>query len=452
MGDVLVKELLARTGRRGCQGAATFRRRINPGDQPGPSQIAFDARYIGSEPTGIGQVCLQLLTDLARLELGPGLKILINRQTDLPPELWSRDNLEFWEAPWDPRGLANQLFLPRLLKRLQVRVLHSVDCFCPLAARRVSHLVTVHDLIPLHFPDLKSKKARLLPLWKTWLKLQCARAKRIITVSRQSREDLIRMLNVAPDKVQVLYNPVRRWSEVQPVSQFRRRWGLRGPVASYVGRHEPYKNLVPLVRAAALVLEHFWHSDFRLVVAGRPDPRYPQAREEVRRLGLANHVLFTGYLDDASLGALYQTSAVFVFPSQYEGFGLPPVEAMGFGTPVVSGRYPAAREVLGKAALFVDAQDPRAIATGILRVLKDPDAAHRLRTAGRQRAARYCSGLAARQHLEMYQAILRTSDSVPPTRERFQPPHSYLFHEASQPPPAVAGHEEALVSSRLLLE
>jgi glycosyltransferase involved in cell wall biosynthesis len=394
------------------------RRPVQVVSRPGDAAIAFDARYATAEPTGIGQVCLQLLTGLAALEDRPALTVLVNRQTTLPEELWQQEGLVFREAPWDPRGLANQLLLPRLLKRLGTRVLHSVDCFCPLAARRVRHVVTVHDLIPMVCPDLKSTKARLLPLWRAWLRLQCARAGQVLTVSRHSRAELVRLLGVPPAKVRVLHNPVRRWTAVETVEQFRQRWGLRGPVVSYVGRREPYKNLIALVRALGVVLGRARGGDLRLVVAGSPDARYPEALEEARRLGIADRVLFTGYLGDASLGALYQTSDVFVFPSLHEGFGLPPVEAMGFGTPVVCGRYAAAREVLGRAALYVDARDPRSIAGGILRVLKDPALAGRLRAAGAERAARYDAQEAARRHLEVYEGLLPGGPAAPRPRCR----------------------------------
>src|SRR5439155_18789812 len=115
------------------------------------------------------------------------------------------------------------------------------------------------------------------------------------------------------------------------------RFGLRGRIISYVGRQEPYKNIVALVQATALVLRTKAGQDVQLVIAGNSDARYPEAWQEVRRWALQNRVRFTGYLPEAALGALYRASAVFVFPSLYEGFGMPPLEAMRFGTPVVAG-------------------------------------------------------------------------------------------------------------------
>lgn len=376
-----------------------------------PSPLAFDARYITAEPSGMGQMGRELLRGLAGLDEFLALTVLVNEQTELPTDLWECDRLQFCHAPWNPRSPMNQLLLPRLLRQRQIQVLHSIDCFGPVAARGVALITTLHDVIPLVLPPgpVRGWKSRLLPFWKTWLRVQCARARRVVTVSHHSADDITRLLGVAPDKVRVIYNPVREWARAEPTTRFRQRLGLRGPVISYVGRQEPYKNVVALVRALRIVLDTLPNGQMRLVVAGSPDPRYPEVRQEADRLGLGEQVLFTGYLSDESLGALYQTSDVFVFPSLYEGFGLPPVEAMRFGTPVVAGGRTAAPEVLGDAALLVDPESPQAIAGGILGVLRDPALASRLRQAGKRQAARYSAHQAAWQYGQLYQEVLSDS-------------------------------------------
>jgi glycosyltransferase involved in cell wall biosynthesis len=371
--------------------------------------LAYDARYVTAEASGIGQMGLELLRGLAHLEDGFALKVLVNDQTHLPAELWDRDNLLFCQAPWDPRGLANQLLLPRLLRRLRVKVLHSVDCFQPLAAPGVAQVVNMHDVIPLVCRKelARSRKGRWPLAWKAWLKLQCARARRVVTVSNHSAADLVRLLRLDTRKVHVIYNPVREWSAVESAAELRRRFDLPGRVISTVGRQDPYKNLVTLVRAMRLVSDALGDPALRLVVAGSPNTLYPEARQEVSRLGLEGQVRFTGYLPDPSLGALYQVSDLFVFPSLYEGFGLPPVEAMRFGVPVVAGRRAALPEVLGDAAFFVDPQSPQALANGILKILNDPALAWRLRAAGAERSARYSHRKAASQYRQLYDELLR---------------------------------------------
>src|SRR5262249_18128400 len=148
-------------------------------------------------------------------------------------------------------------------------------------------------------------------LWKAWLNLQCSRAARVVTVSNHSAADIARLLRIDDGKLRVIYNPIRDWTEVEPVRRFRQRFGLGGRVVSYVGRQDPYKNLVPPVRALPRVLRALPEETLRLVVAGSEDTRYPKARAEAVRLGVQDRVVFTGYLPDDSLGALYQTSDVF---------------------------------------------------------------------------------------------------------------------------------------------
>jgi len=382
--------------------------------------LGYDARYIASQPCGIGQMCLELLHGLAELVDCPRLLVLVNRQTRLPDELWEHEKLVFCEAPGNPRGLGSQLLLPGLLKRRQVRVFHSVDCFNPVAVRGITLLVNIHDLIPLACRQqlTQSKKVRILPLWKSWLRWQCACAAKIVTVSRHSASDLVRRLHLDPAKIEVIYNPIREWQTVEPVGDFRRQFGLHGRIISYVGRQEPYKNVAALVRAVASVRQQMPGENLQLVIAGNFDARYPQTWDEVVRLSLQKHVVFTGYLAEASLGALYQASDVFVFPSLYEGFGMPPLEAMRFGAPVVAGNRTAPPEVLGDAALLVDPADPSAIAAAVLAVLKDSELATRLRQAGVQQVARYSRRRAAEQYLRLYQELL--TQSTPMGRSRLK--------------------------------
>jgi glycosyltransferase involved in cell wall biosynthesis len=381
-----------------------------PAERPGPAaaSVAFDARYVGPEPCGIGQMAVELLRGLAELGDGPRLTVLVNDQTWLPPDLWDNDRLSFCRAPWGPRGLANQLFLPGLLRRLGAQVLHSVDCFLPLATRGVRHLVNVHDLIPLVCPDKlnRCRKVRWLFVWKAWLRLQCARAGRVVTVSRHSAADLARLLGLDERKLSVVYNPVRAWPTVEQAAELRRRLGLPGRVISAVGRQEPYKNLTALVRAFRLVADALADPLLRLVVAGSPSGLSPEIAQEARRLGLEGRVVLPGYLPEAALGGLYQVSDLFVFPSLYEGFGLPPLEAMRFGAPVVAVRRSALPEVLGDAAHYADGEGPPELAAAMLEVLRDPLLAGRLQRAGPRRAARYSRARAAARYRDLYAELL----------------------------------------------
>jgi glycosyltransferase involved in cell wall biosynthesis len=381
------------------------------GVQRGPApatKIAYDARYATAEPTGIGQVCVELLRGLAELPGCPPLTVLVDRTTRLPDDLWAREPLRVCQVPFGPYGPANQFGLPRLLWRRGVRLLHGIDGHNPLVAPGVRLVVNVHDLIPLacapHAP--RSRKARFRRAWRLWLKWQCARAARVVCGSRHAAGDVVRWLGVDPAKVTVIPNPVREWAATEPPERLRRRLGLRGRVVAYVGRQEPYKNVTALVRAVPHLNRLLGDERVQFVLAGRLDDRYPEARAEADRLGLAGQVVFPGYLDEAALGALYRLSAAFVFPSLYEGFGMPPLEAMRFGTPVVAGRHACLPEVLGDAALYTDTTDPLALARAIAAVLQDPDLAGRLRAAGLRQVRQFSRRRAARAYLRLYEDVL----------------------------------------------
>lgn len=373
----------------------------------GRAELAYDARYLTAEPTGIGRLCGEILQGFAQLTDGPRLQVLIAPETVVPPTLTHASHLEWCLVPWQPYSLRDQFSLAPWLRQRGVRLLHSVDAFHPLWHQGLRGVITIHDTIPFscaHLPT-QSKKTRFRLLWKAWLQWQCARAQAVVTVSQHSAHDIARLLHVPVQKIHVIYNPVRAWGAIEPPAAFRQRLGLTGTVLAYVGRRDPYKNVLGLVRAMAL-LKHMYPEPVQLVIAGPHDPRYPEAYTEVRRLQLTDTVVFPGYLDDASLGALYHVSDVFVFPSLYEGFGLPPLEAMSCGTPVVASNRTALPEILGDAALLVDPEDPQALAAGILRVLTDPTLAQQLRRAGYARAALFSASQAAAQYAALYERLL----------------------------------------------
>jgi glycosyltransferase involved in cell wall biosynthesis len=333
--------------------------------------------------------------------------VLVNPEVELPPEIRKAKHLKRVPAPWDPHGAVNQKNLPPLLKKLGARLLHSLDVFGPIVARNVAHVITIHDLIPITCSDKlqQSKKTRFLPLWKAWLKLQAARASCVVAVSRHAANDVASLLRVPSSKIRVVYNPVREWGRVEAPETFRRRMKIEGRILSCVGRQDPYKNVAVIVRALPEIQRRL-REPLKLVIAGPTDPRYLDAKQDVDRYGLSDRVLFTGWLCDADLGALYQASDVFVFPSLYEGFGIPPLEAMRFGTPVVASDRTSIPEVLGDAAILVNPESPSAIAEGVARVLKDPELAARLRAAGPKRAAEFSAERAAKGYLAVYREVL----------------------------------------------
>jgi glycosyltransferase involved in cell wall biosynthesis len=367
-------------------------------------RIGIDARYASSPVDGIGRYTLNLLRGIAEASPPYRLAVLTGQPSWLAGQLPSSPCLELVPFPRAPRSPGDQWSLPGLVNRRGLKLLHCPDSFAPLAAgcRKV---VTVHDLIGITCRRLLwgSRKARWLPAWQAWLRLQCRLCDAVVTPSRYSAADIRRLLRVPASRIHVIPNAVAApLAAAEPLCD--------PPPAGarcilYVGRADPYKNLPALVRALGLVRSRT-RQDVRLIVAGPPDDRYPQARQEARSLGLEEFVRFTGYLEEPQLAAWYRAASVLAFPSLYEGFGLPPLEAMSYGLPVVSSDRTAMPEVLAGAAHYFDPQSPPSMADAIGRVLEDPLLERRLREAGPRRARLFTLRQAGDRHLELYERLL----------------------------------------------
>jgi glycosyltransferase involved in cell wall biosynthesis len=239
-------------------------------------------------------------------------------------------------------------------------------------------------------------------MWKAWLSLQCRRADAVVTVSRSSAADIRRHLGVPAEKLHVIYNSVCVPGDLADDSSGE---AARGPYVLCVGRRDPYKNLCRLVEAFARVRRT--HPALRLIVVGPRDERYPEAEAAARRLGLNGAARFTGQVGDAELRALYRGASLLAMPSLREGFGLPPLEAMSFGAPVIASNVPSLPEVCGDAALFVDPLDAPALAAAMERVLSDASLAETLRRRGLKRAARFTPSAQAAQTLALCERLLK---------------------------------------------
>ena len=374
-------------------------------------RIALDARWIFPEISGIGAYTRELIRHFARLDRNNAYLLLFDNaalldRTARETDFSSAPNFETELLSYGVFSLANQLRLPALLRRRGADIYHSTNYMMPLfsmgATRRI---VTIHDVIPMIFRSQisKSRKAKMYTLYSRLMIAIGQRADTILTDSRASAADIIHHLRI----------PRQREQDVRPVycgvsDRFRppaarpRKAAADPRSVLYVGRADPYKNIGVLLRAFASVRRR---SSFpvRLVVAGSPDPRYPEAGDLARSLGVADAVRWTGYLSDESLVALYQSADVLAHPSRYEGFGLQVLEAMACGVPVVSSNAASLPEVAGDAALLVAPDDVEAFASAISRVLTAPDLAAELARKGVTQAAKFTWERTARETLRTYE-------------------------------------------------
>ncbi len=376
-------------------------------------KVALDARWIFPEISGIGAYTQELIAQFARLPAGPEFVLLFNDRAVMERTLAgvapaAPGRVQPHLLGYSPFAPSGQWRLPRLLRQLDVAVYHSPNYLVPLPAfprgrrGRIACVITLHDLIPLLFPHFapRSKKTRVYPLFRRLLFAIAARADAILTDSEHSRQDVRRGLDIAADdRRQVLAIPLGVHPRFTPGPAATQR----RPVILYVGRRDPYKNLAGLVQALAAVVRAVPAA--RLEVIGPPDARYPEPELLARELGLADRVTWRGYVTEADLVAAYQAAAVLALPSRYEGFGLPALEAMACGTPVVCSNAGSLPEVAGPAALQVAPDDLAGLAAALVRVLTDPALAADLAAQGQVQAARYTWADTARRTLAVYESL-----------------------------------------------
>ena len=300
--------------------------------------------------------------------------------------------------------LGEQALLPPMGARTRVDLMHSLASTAPLWGpfRRVT---TVHDLIYARFPDahsgLRDRGMRLL------VPAAVRRCRRVLADSLSTRTDLIELLGVSPERIDVAplgLAPVRRdLAAPEAETRARLRLGER-PVVLSLSAKRPHKNLLALISALALVAPE--HRPL-LVLPGYPTWHEAELRARAAELGVAGDVRLLDWVSPAELEGLWALARAFVFPSLYEGFGLPVLEAMARGVPVACSRASSLPEVAGEAALMFDPHDPRAIASAIQTLLSmDDDARARTRALGLARAEQFTWERTARATLDSYARAL----------------------------------------------
>lgn len=362
-------------------------------------RIGLELAAVPGERTGVGHYAARLAEALLR---SPTHEFILYSHRSL-----EEDGLDFSGATraeggiWKRRIPWTHLDLPRLIRRTSPDLCHFTTPLAPLWPPR-PYVITVHDASALLYPRYHPLRRRLLvdPL----LPLSARRAAAVITVSHAARRDLIRMLDLPPTKVHVVYNaPPRDFEPVTDESRLeatRRKYGLRREFLLYVGTLEPRKNLIRLVRAFAEVRRQGQGCD--LVLVGARGWLMRGFREEIQALGIGDAVRFCNYVPTQDLPVLYSLATLFVYPSLYEGFGMPVLEAMASGAPVLAANRSSLPEVCGNSALLVE-PDEESLAAGLLALLEDEKAREALRARGLRRAKQFSWDRAASETAAIYE-------------------------------------------------
>jgi glycosyltransferase involved in cell wall biosynthesis len=378
--------------------------------------IAIDARYVNDHFPGIGRYVYNVLRELAHGAHDHDLLVLHNpalpnTRHDLAA-LARAPHVELVATHARPFSFGEQFMVPRLLRRLHADVYHAPYYVRPYVGLPCPVVVTLYDAIPRLFPGEVSLRARLL--FDLLTRLAARDARRIFAISHSARADLIAAYGLKPERVIVTPLAADERFHPQPaerVAAMRARYGLPEHYILTVGSNKPHKNLARLIEAFVHLTTddsttnrepHSLSSSVpqflqfprsraavQLVIAGHRDAHDDMLRATIARHELHDRVHVLPNVAEADLPALYSGALLFAFPSLYEGFGLPPLEAMACGTPVVCGATSSLPEVVGEAALAVNTRDPAALAHGMATLLGDAALRERLRSAGLARARQF---------------------------------------------------------------
>ncbi len=372
-------------------------------------RIAIDASAVPQQSAGAGVYTCQLVRALAAL--GAPHQLVVFARPGLFDDL-SGQHLELVSVNMPTRSgrlIWEQTQLPRLLHRLHIDVLHSPHHHTPVAGRllygaRTRLVVTLHDLIFMLLPERYSL-ARWLYM-QTVTRVSARAADAFITPSKTVRDDVIRKLGIRADRVVAI--PEAASPDYVPASparveQLRAHYGLPHRYMLSVGTLEPGKNRTQLLRAMALLRDS--GVDCHLVIAGQPAWNHRSDYDLTDQLQLRNRVKFLGYVPALDMPTLYSGALLLVFPSLHEGFGLPILEAMACGVPVVTSNRSATAETAGDAALLVDPGDAAALAEAMELLLGDAALRADLRARGHAQAAKFSWQRTARETLQQYERV-----------------------------------------------
>lgn len=357
-------------------------------------RIGIDCRMFGLKFTGIGRCAYELVKHM----------ILANEKLEHPHQivLFFNKN-EYHEFPESKNvkkilvnaqhySLAEQTRFLFMLYKEHLDIVHFPHFNVPLLYRK-PYTVTIHDLTLSLFPGNKMTKWYQRFAYHTVIRNAVKTAKKVIAVSENTKNDIVKMLHVPEKKVEIIYNGVsEEFQMIEEVSKFKPildKYKITKEFLLYTGVWRSHKNLSRLVYAFA-ILKRKYHLDLQLVITGKHDPCYPEVQHAVKILNLSNDVIFTGAVEEKELVYLYNAALICVLPSLYEGFGLPILESMKCGTPVIASNISSIPEICGDGnAILFDPYSIDDMAEKIYTLYKDANLQAELIAKGMKRASEF---------------------------------------------------------------
>jgi glycosyltransferase involved in cell wall biosynthesis len=372
-------------------------------------RIAFDIRKVND--FGIGTYIRNLVLNLANLDQG-NQYLLVGRDQDrskfncLPP------NFSFLFDQSEESPFWNDVVLPYTLKKNQVQLLHTPHYGAPRFLHCKS-VITIHDCVHILFPNYASSKSAYNQAKKA-TRRTIKKCSHIFTVSEATQRDLMRLFSVPEEKITVVYNAIdeRAVLSDNPEEQKRvlERYQIQDPFLLYAGNIKPHKNIARIIEAFSVLKmelkdDETW-KNLKLIIIGDELSKHQFLRRTVIRSGVQHDVRFFGFVPYETLKVFYKSAQIFVFPSLYEGFGLPPLEAMANGTPVLASNVSSLPEVLGDAALLINPENVFEISRGLKHLLFDSHLRAELIEKGLEQVRKYSWRQSAELVWKTYQKVI----------------------------------------------
>jgi len=371
-------------------------------------RIGIDARFFGSIGKGLGRYTQKLIENLEILDRENHYFVFLRRENwdEYAPKSKNFTKV-LADIPW--YSLREQVQMPKIIEKCGLDLVHFPHFNVPMRYRG-KFIVTIHDLILFRYP---TRKASTLSAPAYFFKKKAyhrvigraiRKSEKIIAVSEHTKRDILENFRVSPEKICVTHEGVEA-SEKPPrenAETILGKYGIIRPYILYIGNAYPHKNLERLVLAFRSVSKK--HPGLHLVLGGKDDYFFQRLKKFVAEKNIPS-VIFAGHIAEDDLSTIYREARTYVFPSLYEGFGLPPLEAMARNVPVVSSDASCLPEILGDAACYFDPRGISGISEIIEKVLIDKDLRKKLIATGREQIKKYSWEKMARETLEIYQAI-----------------------------------------------
>ncbi len=372
-------------------------------------RIGIDARLFGTaQAVGIGRYTEELIRYLIELDKDNQYHIFLSASATSGFPIYA-PNLSKTGVNFSHYTYGEQFVYPSIIKRTNLDLIHYTNFNSPVFFTDVPSVVTIHDLTLWFFPGRRQRSWFRRMVYRWVIKKTCQNAKHIIAITKNTKRDVVELLNIDPDKITVIYEAVPKQFKIikdeAAINKLKHKFNISYPHFVYVGQWRDHKNVIRMIRAFSLVRRRYG-LDYQLVMVGKIDKQYPEVQAVIKELNLEESIILTGYIPDSDLPYLYNGAELFVWPSLYEGFGLPPLEAMACGVPVVASRASCMPEVLGDAAHYFDPLNVEEMAKSMAEVAQSYALKRELKLKGLQQVKRYSFDKSAKQTHQVYQKIL----------------------------------------------